>query len=103
MIQHNRYGLQEADRKELSLRAIIGLSPEQQGQIVGAAGQAEGQYQQAGHAVAGKAEEGAEAATAQVSIQMQPPYIACCCQCLLLALHASLAIGSVNVCSYNVL
>ena len=69
---HHACNFQEEDRKELSLRAIIGLSPEQQDQMVGAAGQAEGQYQQAGHAAAGKAEQGADAATAQVSPQALP-------------------------------
>lgn len=59
--------LQEEDRKELSLRAIVGLSPESQEQVVGAAGQAEDKYKQAGHAAADQAEQGADAATAQVS------------------------------------
>ena len=59
--------LQEEDRKELSLRAIVGLSPEQQGQIEDAAGQAEDKYKQAGHAAADQAEQGADAATAQVN------------------------------------
>lgn len=58
---------QEEDRKELSLRAIVGLSPEQQGQIEDAAGQAEDKYRQAGHAAADQAEQGADAATAQVN------------------------------------
>lgn len=59
--------IQEEDRKELSLRAIVGLSPEAQEQVVGAAGQAEDKYRQAGHAAADQAEQGADAATAKVS------------------------------------
>ena len=59
---------QEEDRKELSLRAIVGLSPEQQDQAVGAAASAEQQYKKAGHAAADQAEAGAEKLTEQVRI-----------------------------------
>ena len=59
-------GVQEEDRKELSLRAIIGLTPEEQDKAVGAAASAEDQYRQAGHAAADQAEAGAEKFTEQV-------------------------------------
>ena len=58
--------LQEEDRKELSLRAIIGLTPEEQDRAVGAAADAEQQYKQAGHAAADQAEAGVDQATQQV-------------------------------------
>ena len=48
----------------------MGLSPEQQGQIEDAAGQAEDKYKQAGHAAADQAEQGADAATAQVKTEL---------------------------------
>lgn len=58
--------LQEEDRKELSLRAIIGMTPEEQEKAVGAAADAEQKYKQAGHAAADQAEAGVDKATAQV-------------------------------------
>ena len=58
--------VQEEDRKELSLRAIVGLTPEEQDKAVGAAAAAEDQYKQAGHAAADQAEAGADKFTEQV-------------------------------------
>lgn len=48
------------------MRAIIGLSPEDQDKAVGAAADAEQQYKQAGHAAADQAEAGVDKATEQV-------------------------------------
>ena len=58
--------MQEEDRKELSLRAIIGLTPEEQDAAVGAAADAEQQYKQAGRAAADQAEAGVDRAAQQV-------------------------------------
>ncbi len=62
---------QEEDRKELSLRAIVGLTPEEQDKAVGAAASAEEQYKQAGHAAADQAEAGADKLTQQVGSRAQ--------------------------------
>lgn len=48
------------------MRAIIGLSPEEQDKAVGAAADAEQQYKQAGNAAADQAEAGVDRATQQV-------------------------------------
>lgn len=48
------------------MRAIIGLTPEEQDKAVGAAADAEQQYTQAGHAAADQAEAGVDRATQQV-------------------------------------
>lgn len=48
------------------MRAIIGLSPEDQDKAVGAAADAEQQYKQAGNAAADQAEAGVDKATQQV-------------------------------------
>ena len=63
--------MKEEDRKELSLRAIIGLTPEEQDRAVGAAASAEDQYRQAGHAGAAQAEAGADRFTEQVLLITQ--------------------------------
>lgn len=64
--------MKEEDRKELSLRAIIGLTPEEQDKAVGAAASAEEQYKQAGHAGAAQAEAGADKFTEQVLFISRP-------------------------------
>lgn len=48
------------------MRAIVGLSPEDQEKAVGAAADAEQQYKQAGDAAADQAEAGAHKLTQQV-------------------------------------
>lgn len=48
------------------MRAIVGLSPEDQEKAVGAAADAEQQYKQAGNAAADQAEAGADKLTQQV-------------------------------------